>query len=130
MVNRHTAMQKWTSFSTFSQRLLRRSRQERGQALIEFVVVFTFLLLPIMFGILYFGRYFNYSDQQTQLAEQAARFASVDGNPGLPSTTLQNYILAQAPSELRSTSGNVTVPTSVYIYCTTVSGAACSANGR
>lgn len=116
-------MQKWTSFSTFSQRLLRRSRQERGQALIEFVVVFTFLLLPIMFGILYFGRYENYSDQQTQLAAQAARFASV--NSAVGGGNLQAYILAQAPSELRTTSGNVTTPTSVYIYCTT----SCVANG-
>jgi len=107
-------MQKWTSLPTFSQRLLRRMRQERGQALVEFAVVLPVLLLIIV-GILYFGRYENYSSQVTQLAEQAARYASVNGNPG--SGTLQAYILAQAPSELQTATGDVTKAASVYIAC-------------
>jgi len=109
-------MQKWTSLSTFSQRLLRRMRQERGQALVEFALVFTLLLLPIILGILYFGRYEDYSNQDTSLAEQAARDASVNVNPGSPGT-LQSYILAQAPSELQTASSNVTSPVAVSIYC-------------
>jgi Flp pilus assembly protein TadG len=117
-------MQKWNLFSTFSQRLLRRSRQERGQALVEFAVVFSLLLLPIILGILYFGRYESYSNQETQMAESAARYASVNGNPG--SGSLQSYIQAQAPTELQAVSSNVTSPLTVAIYC---SATPCIANG-
>jgi Flp pilus assembly protein TadG len=83
--------------------------------MVEFAVVFALLLLPIIFGILYFGRYESYSNQETQMAESAARYASVNGNPGAGS--LQNYIKAQAPSELLTASANVTSPLTVAIYC-------------
>jgi Flp pilus assembly protein TadG len=114
VANRHTAMQKWKSLPTFSQRPLRRLRQERGQALVEFAIILPVLLL-IIGGIVYFGRYENYSNQVTQLAEQAARYASVNSSVG--AGTLQAYIQAQAPIELQTQSGDVTKKVAVWVGC-------------
>ena len=108
-------MQQWNSFSTFSRPFLTRLRQERGQALVEFAVVLPVLVLIIL-GILYFGRYEDYSNQETAMAEQAARQAAVNVNPGGSTVTLQNYIQQQATGELRYGSGDVTGPVAVYIY--------------
>ena len=94
-------------------RLRRRARDERGQALVEFAVVLPVLLLVIM-GILYFGRYESYSNQLTQMAEEGARWASVDNNPST-SQQLQAYIQSQASPELQAGSNNVTAA-QVYIY--------------
>jgi Flp pilus assembly protein TadG len=118
-------MQKWISFPTISQRLLRRVRQERGQALVEFAIVLPVLMLIIV-GILYFGRYENYSNQVTQLAEEAARFAAVNSPVGAPN--LQAYILTQTPGELQTKAGDVTKAVTVYIGCPTGSCAATSTN--
>jgi Flp pilus assembly protein TadG len=109
-------MQKWTWLPTFSQRLLRRLRQERGQALVEFAIILPVLLL-IIGGIIYFGRYENYSNQVTQLAEQGARYASVNSSVG--AGTLQAYIQAQTPTELQTQSGEVTKKAVVWIGCST-----------
>jgi Flp pilus assembly protein TadG len=54
-----------------------RLRDQRGQAVVEFAIVLPVLMLVIL-GILYFGRYESYSTQMTQLAEQGARDAAVD----------------------------------------------------
>jgi Flp pilus assembly protein TadG len=54
-----------------------RWRDQRGQAVVEFAIVLPILMLIIL-GILYFGRYESYSTQMTQLAEQGARDAAVD----------------------------------------------------
>jgi Flp pilus assembly protein TadG len=115
----HTPKHRWKYFSPGSQRLLPRLRQQSGQALVEFAILLPVLILLIL-GILYFGRYENYSNQATQLSEQAARQASVDITPGT-GTSLQTYIQAQATGELQAGSGDVTVPLAVYIYYPTVS---------
>lgn len=70
-------------------------RDESGTAAVEFAVVLPLLLL-IVFGILDFGRALNYSNDATHLANEGARWAVVDSNPGAPSQTLQQYILNQA----------------------------------
>jgi Flp pilus assembly protein TadG len=89
--------------------------QQQGQALVEFAVVLPVLILIIL-GILYFGRYENYSSQETQLAGEAARYASVDGQPSCKGAgCLQAYILSQASPELQSGSSDVT-KAAVYIY--------------
>jgi Flp pilus assembly protein TadG len=90
-------------------------RQERGQALAEFAVVVPVLMLIIV-GILTFGRYENYSSQETQLASEAARWASVNTNPSTTSQTLQAYVKAQTTGELLNGSSDVTTPVQVYIY--------------
>jgi Flp pilus assembly protein TadG len=82
--------------------------------LVEFAVVLPVLLLLIL-GIISFGRFFNYADQESQLSAQAARWAAVDFNP--PGTqTLQSYVGAQAMGGLQTASGDVTKAAQVYIY--------------
>lgn len=111
-------MQIWTSLHTFSRRVSGRLRQERGQSLVEFAVVLPVLILIIL-GILYFGRYENYSNQETQLASEGARWAAVNYTPS--SGTLQSYILSQAQPELQNGSSDVTAA-AVWIYQPTVGG--------
>src|SRR5438270_4324760 len=80
--------------------------QEDGQATVEFAVVAVVFLL-IVVGILFFGRLINYSIDATHLANEAARYAAVDQNPG-PGSTLTNTILGQVDSsELKNGSTDV-----------------------
>jgi Flp pilus assembly protein TadG len=95
--------------------LVQRLRRERGSALIEFAIVVPFLML-ILFGILSFGRFENYSIDEQHLASEAVRYAAVNINPGGGSQTLQQYVLSQASPELQSGSGDVPTAAQVYIY--------------
>ncbi|MEA2213908.1 MAG: hypothetical protein QOF83_3856 [Solirubrobacteraceae bacterium] len=99
-----------------------RLRQERGQSVVEFAVVLPVLILIIL-GITYFGRYEDYANQETQLAELGSRSAAVSWQASdyvMPSScsstpTLQCYIRAQAQPELRNGSSDVT-QAQVWIY--------------
>ena len=95
-------------------RLGTKLRQERGQALAEFAVVLPVLMLIIV-GILTFGRYMNYSNQETQLASQAARWAAVNVDPS-GTQTLQTFVQSQTTGELENGSSDVTSPAHVYLY--------------
>src|SRR5437660_349052 len=103
-----------TSRSSPARRFSRRLRDECGVVLVEFAVVLPVLLLIIL-GIIDFGRFINYSDQESQMAAQAARWAAVNVNPST-SQTLQNYSAQQAGGGLRSSGGDVTSAAQVYIY--------------
>jgi Flp pilus assembly protein TadG len=99
-------------------RLSRRLRQERGVVLVEFAIVLPVLIMIIL-GILYFGRYENYANQETQLAEAGVRYAAVNYQPGGTTgctASLQAYIKCQATSELQNGSSDVTSPLAVWIY--------------
>jgi Flp pilus assembly protein TadG len=90
-------------------------RDERGTALVEFALVLPVILL-LIFGILWFGRAFNYSTDQTHLANEAARFAAVNANPGAPNQTLPQWINSQIDTtELQSGSSDVPQPATVAI---------------
>jgi Flp pilus assembly protein TadG len=102
-----------TLFTAPPRRLIARVREERGQSLVEFAVVLPMLMLIIV-GILTFGRYMNYSQQETQLASEAARWAAVNVNPG--SGTLQAYAASQTTGELLNGSSDVTSPVQVFLY--------------
>ena len=96
-------------------RLRRKLREERGTALIEFALVLPVLILIVM-GILYFGRYESYANDEQQLASSAARWASINANPGSGSSqTLQAYVAAQASPELSNGSSDATA-IKVYLY--------------
>jgi Flp pilus assembly protein TadG len=69
-------------------------RSESGTAVVEFAVVATLLFL-IVFGILDFGRAMNYWNNATQMANEGARWAVVNSNPGGSGQTLQQYVLSQ-----------------------------------
>jgi Flp pilus assembly protein TadG len=88
---------------------LRRSprRDESGVALVEFALVLP-LLLVLLLGMLDFGTAFNYWIDQTHLANEGARWAVVNKNPG--STTLQDYIRGQADSNELRNGGSSTLP--------------------
>ncbi len=74
-------------------------RNESGVAMAEFALVLPILLL-LLFGLLDFGKAFNYWIDETHLANEGARWAVVNKNPG--PDTLQAYIQQQATtSELR-----------------------------
>src|SRR6266550_4962833 len=75
-------------------------RNEQGTALVEFAMILPILAL-LLFGLIDFGKAFNYWNDETHLAAEGARWAVVNSNPG--SGTLQQYIQQQADtSELRS----------------------------
>jgi Flp pilus assembly pilin Flp len=75
---------------------LRRWRDERGVALTEFALVLPLLLLLIL-GMIDFGKAINYWIDNTHLANEGARFAVVNSNPG-GATSLQDYLIGQTPS--------------------------------
>jgi|SRR5947209_4012213 len=81
--------------------------------MIELAVVLPVLLL-IVFGIIYFSEFLNYSTDETHLAAEAVRWAAVNVNPG--SSTLQQYVLSQATPGLQTASTDVTSPAKVYLY--------------
>jgi Flp pilus assembly protein TadG len=86
---------------------LRQSSDERGAVLVEFALVLP-LLLILVFGMLEFGKAFNYWIDTTHLANEAARWAVVNNNPG--AGTLQEYIKSQANTiELRD-GGTASIP--------------------
>jgi hypothetical protein len=58
-----------------------RLRLERGQAVIEFVLVLPLLLL-LVFVIVEFGRAWNVRNDLSQMAADGARMAAVDRYPG------------------------------------------------
>jgi Flp pilus assembly protein TadG len=71
-----------------------------GTAMVEFALVLP-LLLTLAFGILQFGKAFNYWIDQTHLANEGARWAVVNGSP-CSSGSLQQCVVTQADSsELR-----------------------------
>ena len=108
-------MRKCTTAKTTMHRLGARLRQERGQTLVEFAIVLPVLILIIL-GILYFGRYEDYANQETQLAEEGVRWAAVNNNPSTSGQTLAQYIVSQAQPELQNGSSDVTSPATAYIY--------------
>jgi len=82
---------------------------ERGVALVEFALVLP-LLLVLLLGMIDVGKAVNYWNDETHLANEAARYAAVNKNPG-PQSTLNQSILNQTDSaELRS-GGSSSFPT-------------------
>jgi Flp pilus assembly protein TadG len=96
-------------------RAVGRARCERGVALVEFALLLPILAL-LLFGIVDFGKAFNYWIDETHLANEGARWAVVNKNPNT-SGTLQQYIRNQATTtELRDGgSSSVAGPLSVCI---------------
>jgi hypothetical protein len=88
--------------------------------MVEFAIVATVLLFIIV-GILYFGRFLSYTEDQTHLANIAARWAAVAQDPGCASGSsgcpaLYQYVQGQAdPGELQSGSSDVTQKAKVCI---------------
>ncbi len=79
----------------------------------EFALVVPILFL-LLFGMLDFGKAFNYWIDETHLANEGARWAVVDKNPGAGS--LQEYIREQAnTAELRDGGASVSGPLQICV---------------
>jgi Flp pilus assembly protein TadG len=96
-------------------------RQEEGVALVEFALVAP-LLLVILFGMLDFGRTFNYWIDATHLANEGARWAVVNKNPA-SSGTLQDYIQQQADTDELRNGGSSAVPSALEVCISFPNGA-------
>jgi hypothetical protein len=81
---------------------------ESGVALIEFALVLPFLLL-IVLGVVDFGKALGYKNDETHLANQAARAAAVNACPG-GCADIVAWIRNQAPNELQNGVGSVKTP--------------------
>jgi TadE-like protein len=75
----------------------RTTPNEDGAALVEFVLVLPLLLL-LLLGMLDLGKAFNYWIDETHLANEGARYAAVNKNPG-PGASLQQSIKSQADTD-------------------------------
>jgi hypothetical protein len=74
---------------------LSRCRDDRGTSLVEMALVLP-LLLVLLLGMIDFGKAINYWIDQTHLANEGARFAMVNNNPGSSAgQNLQQYLLGQ-----------------------------------
>jgi len=96
-------------------------QQQDGVALVEFALVAP-LLLVILFGMLDFGRTFNYWIDATHLANEGARWAVVNKNPA-SSGTLQDYIQQQADTDELRNGGSSAVPSALEVCISFPNGA-------
>jgi hypothetical protein len=80
-------------------------REERGQALVEFALVLPLLMLLIL-GLIDIGKAISYWNDETHLANEAARYAAVNNKPNGTGFSIEDRIESQASSEeLRSGGG-------------------------
>ena len=68
---------------------------ESGVALVEFALVVP-ILLVLLLGMLDFGKAFNFKNDETHLANQAARYAAVNSCTACAGTKLNTWIASQA----------------------------------
>ncbi len=88
--------------------------EERGAALTEFALVVPILFL-LLFGMLDFGKAFNYWLDENHLASSGARWAAVNKNPG-PGATLQQSIQQGADTaELRAANVCISFPSGTRV---------------
>jgi len=92
---------------------------EEGAALVEFALVLP-VLLVLLLGMLDFGKAFNYWIDQTHLANEGARWAAVNKNPG--GGSLQQYVRSQANTPELRDGGTASVAGPIQICITFPNG--------
>ena len=90
-------------------------------SIVEFALVLP-LLLVLLLGVLDFGRAYNYWIDQTHLANEGARWAVVNKNPG--PGTLQQYIQGQGDTPELRNGGTSSVPSAMEVCISFPSGTA------
>jgi Flp pilus assembly pilin Flp len=91
-------------------------RDERGVALVEFALVLP-LVLVLLLGMIDVGKAVNYWNDETHLANEAARYAAVDNSPtknadGTPTAqSLSAAILGQADTTELKNGGTTSIQT-------------------
>ena len=90
------------SYGGIARLVARLRKDEEGQALTELALVLPFLLV-LLLALIDFGKAISYWIDETHLANEGARLAAVNSNPGAGSgQTLQQYLLGQGETaELR-----------------------------
>jgi len=85
-----------------------RFASESGVALIEFALVLPFLLL-IVFGMVDLGKAVNYWNDETHLANSAARYAAVNGCTACGTFTINTYVMNTAATAELKTKATLTI---------------------
>jgi Flp pilus assembly pilin Flp len=80
--------------------------RETGAALVEFALILP-ILAVLLFGMLEFGKIFNYWIDETHLTAEGARWAVVNNVPS--GSSLQQYVLGQADSAELSSGAHVCI---------------------
>jgi hypothetical protein len=83
--------------------------------LIELALVLPMVLL-LIFGVIDFGRAFNYQGDETQLANEAVRYATV-GNCGPGCSSITAAVKGDAEPGLRNGSGSIAAPGVTITLC-------------
>jgi Flp pilus assembly protein TadG len=86
---------------------VQRLKSQRGQALVEFALILP-LLLTLVLGIFDFGTAYNYQNDMSQLANEAARYAAVGKCDGC-STTNQIPAVVRADADSGALRNSVTI---------------------
>jgi Flp pilus assembly protein TadG len=87
--------------------LTARAAGERGAALVEFALILP-VALAILFGVAQFGLALNSENDQTHLANEVARYAVVNEDPG-GSESLQAWAKKDADTNFLKSSGTVCI---------------------
>jgi Flp pilus assembly protein TadG len=87
---------------------------EAGQSLIEFALILPILLVLIL-GVVDLGKALGYKNDQTNLANTAARLAVVSSGTNCvpctsPTQRIDQYVMSTAPNEIRNGTGSITAP--------------------
>ncbi len=85
-----------------------RLADERGQALAEFALVLIPFLL-VLFGIVEFGLALNTESDATHLANEVARYAIINENPGGAKEELQAWAKGQGDNNFLTGSGKICI---------------------
>ena len=103
--------------------LRRTKRDERGSVAVEFAVVLVTILLPLLAGALFFGRFFWHYTVAEKAAQNAARFLAsasptelkIPGSSG--EAAIVGAAKALALAEIAELNPSPTYPPLVYVYC-------------
>jgi hypothetical protein len=92
---------------SLSARLSRRVRDEGGQALVEFALLLPIFLI-LMFGTAEFGLALNTTNDETHLANEVARYVSVNYDPA-QGKSLVTWAKEQADSNFLLSNGQICI---------------------
>ena len=93
--------------------IARRLRASDGQAIVELAVVLPVILILIL-AVVDIGKAYGYQNDETHLANEAARFAAV-GSCGVGCASITGQVRSDAPPELENGTGSIAAPVSIDI---------------
>jgi hypothetical protein len=98
-------------------RIRTRLTNRSGQSLVEFALVLPLLLILIL-GIVDFGLAYNYKNDETHLANEAARFAVVNTCSPCGAQSIEDFVKSDADSgDLTNGGGQIASPGVEITFC-------------